>query len=69
MHMTIRETLEMTGFCPYLQQDVSVDATYQKYSPLGDPNTYAVFSGINCPNSSECPDSSACPVALQRTYW
>ena len=68
-NITISKTVDMEGFCPYLKEDVIIPVTYRKYTPLGDPNCYAIVTNLDCVNSPECQDSSNCPVAHQKTYW
>lgn len=69
MSISIKETVGMEGLCPVLEEQTTIDVTYRKHSVLGDPHSYAIVCGLNCPNIEECQDPSECPVALQRTYW
>jgi hypothetical protein len=67
--ITVSKTIDMQGFCPYVQEEVIIPVTYQKYAPLGDEHTYAIVTQLDCVNGSECPDAANCPVARQKTYW
>ncbi len=69
MNISIKETIEMEGFCPTINDYTSIDVTYRKVSVLGNPNEYAAISNINCPYIEECPNPLECPVARQRIYW
>ena len=69
MNISIKETVEMNGYCPVQNGQVLIDITYKKISVLGDPHEYAIAVNNACPNIEECPDPSNCPVALQKIYW
>lgn len=71
MSITIKvsKTIDMQGFCPFVQDDVIIPVTYRKYTPLGDEHSYAIVTQLDCVNVSECPDVANCPVARQKTYW
>ena len=69
MSISIKETVEMNGWCPFLKNNISIDVTYKKIAPLGNPHEYAVVTAIDCPYIEECSDPLKCPVALQRTLW
>ena len=69
MNISVKKTIEIGGYCPFRDKQVSIDVTYQKVSPLGDPHDYATVCGITCPSIEDCPDPSNCPVARQKTFW
>ncbi len=69
MNISIKETVEMSGQCPFVKDYISIDVTYKRLAPLGDTNEYAIICAIDCPYIEECADPLKCPVALQRTFW
>lgn len=62
------KTVSVTGYCPYIDDEITINATYTKYAVLGT-EPLATFQHCNCPYIGECPDSKECPVALQKKYW
>ncbi len=58
----------ITGYCPYIEAETTINATYMQYAPIGTA-PLANFQTSDCPHTEECPDSEECPVALQKTYW
>lgn len=69
MNISIKKNIDVEGFCPVQQDNLSITVTYRKVSVLGDSNAYAAVCNIDCPIISECSDLTNCPVALQKTYW
>lgn len=69
MNISIKETIEIDGLCPVLNEQIAIDVTYKQLTVLGDPNTYAIVCNVDCPNIEECQIAEECPVAHQRTYW
>jgi hypothetical protein len=58
----------VTGYCPYLESETTINATYVQYATLGT-TPLANFQTSDCPYIEECLDSEECPVALQKIYW
>ena len=69
--MTVKKTVSVTGYCPYLGSEHSIDATYGKINFVGDMTSYARLLSYYCDCSSECTEQS-CPLeklADSRQFW
>ena len=67
-----RKTVYVRGYCPYLDCTHSIEATYAKYSFLGDPATYAKCLNVYCNYADDCNQVESCPIfrsAQSRSLW
>lgn len=58
------KTVSVTGYCPYVDDSISIKISYTEYKVLGSPPISA--ENILCPYSGECPDFEECPVVYQK---
>lgn len=66
----MRKTAYISGYCPFLDEETTIKASFIKYGPLGD--TQYAKSVINqCEYRFECGNESpeACPVCDQTFLW
>lgn len=68
-HISIKETIPMTGICPVTNQFTEIDVTYKKYHPLGSECAYAIVIGIDCDEADNGCSIEQCPIAYSRVHW
>lgn len=69
--MTVKKTVAVSGYCPYLDSQNTILATYAKYAPTGSSPAYANFLSHTCDYSGECT-AEECPLvklADSRVFW
>lgn len=69
MQVEISQDFYISGYCPTIDENIEISATYKRYKPLGSERAYALPVAISCPHISECPVNTKCPVAQSKTYW
>lgn len=54
---------EVTGYCPYLDDENTITAKYREVATLGDNGSQYVYVGpLSCIYSSKCTCRNECPL-------
>ncbi len=70
-----QKTLSVHGFCKHLSKQLTVLATYNQISAIGDEHDYALLVKFDCKYSDKCnieDIQNDCPlyeIADQREFW
>nr|DAH02413.1 MAG TPA: hypothetical protein [Caudoviricetes sp.] len=66
MHYQEHKTVSFKGYCDYLSDYHSIDATYAKIQTLGMTHPGAKLTSVYCEFSDECQRSDRdCPIIQQ----
>lgn len=66
--VTIQKISYVSGYCPFLDEEVTIKVTYTRYAPLGaEPLAKPV--GHYCDYGSDCRQGDNCPVFDQTFPW
>lgn len=63
--------ISISGYCPYLDDEYHIIASYQKIQPMGQPQIFGRYVGAKCDIRHKCKIKD-CPLfaeAEARTLW
>lgn len=66
----MQKTAYVSGFCPFLEEEVTIRATFTRYAPLGTIPQASPDKNL-CEYGGECnldPDND-CPVLTRTFLW
>ncbi len=66
----MQKTVNICGFCPFMDEDVTIKATFTRYAPLGAIPTAKLLQNF-CEYRDDCgldPEEN-CPVSTQTLLW
>jgi hypothetical protein len=66
----MKKIANVSGFCPYLDEDVTIKATFTEYSVLGAESFATPLENL-CENRDSCDiePQRGCPVFNQSFLW
>lgn len=66
----MKKIANISGFCPYLDEDVTIKATFTEYSALGAESFATPLENL-CENCDDCgiDPHQNCPVLNQDFLW
>lgn len=66
--ITIQKTAYVSGYCPFLDEEVTIKATYAMYAPLGT-EPMATPTSYYCEHGNDCQQGNNCPIFDQTFPW
>lgn len=66
--ITIQKTANVNGYCPFLDEEVTIKTTFTKYAPLGT-EPLATPGIPQCAYVSGCQQDENCPVLNHTFLW
>lgn len=64
----MKKTVNVSGFCKHLKQEMTISVRYFRYAPLGTDPMASVDCNF-CEHGSKCPHYKNCPIADQIVFW